>query len=75
MHYVPDFLCLHKSQFVVPMMAGKVVDRAMQSYGAAGVSQDTPLAKMAANLRTLRLADVSAYYFTKKVTRTRLGSR
>jgi len=48
------------------MMAGKVVDRAMQSYGAEGVSQDTPLAKMAANLRTLRLADVSAYYFTKK---------
>ncbi|KAG8813954.1 putative acyl-CoA dehydrogenase ibr3 [Serendipita sp. 411] len=38
-------------------MAGTVIDRAMQSYGAEGVSQDTPLAKMAAGLRTLRFAD------------------
>lgn len=46
-------------QFVVPKMAAKVIDRAMQSYGAEGVSQDTPLAKMAAGMRTLRFADVS----------------
>lgn len=43
-------------------MAGRVVDRAMQSFGAEGVSQDTPLAKMAAGLRTLRFADVSIEY-------------
>ena len=38
-------------------MALQVVDRAMQSYGAEGLSQDQPLAEMWANLRTLRFAD------------------
>lgn len=39
-------------------MACGVVDRAMQAYGAEGLSQDQQLASMYANLRTLRLADV-----------------
>lgn len=39
-------------------MALQVVDRAMQAYGAEGLSQDTPLAEMWAGLRTLRIADV-----------------
>ena len=34
-----------------------VVDRAIQVHGAAGVSDDTPLARMYANLRALRIAD------------------
>jgi acyl-CoA dehydrogenase len=38
-------------------MAGKVLDRAIQVFGAAGVSQDTPLASWWAHFRTLRLAD------------------
>jgi acyl-CoA dehydrogenase len=42
---------------VVPSMALDVVDRAIQTYGGAGVSQATPLAEMWAGLRTLRLAD------------------
>jgi acyl-CoA dehydrogenase len=42
---------------VVPQMALDVVDRAIQTYGGAGVSQATPLAEMWAGLRTLRLAD------------------
>lgn len=42
---------------VVPQMALDVVDRAIQTYGGAGVSQVTPLAEMWAGLRTLRLAD------------------
>ncbi|PWA11163.1 acyl-CoA dehydrogenase [Pueribacillus theae] len=42
---------------IAPNMALKVVDRAIQAFGAAGVSGDTPLAKMYAGLRTLRLAD------------------
>ena len=41
----------------VPQMAQKVIDRAIQTYGAAGVSQDTPLAGMYAGIRTLRIAD------------------
>ncbi|CDO74026.1 hypothetical protein BN946_scf185043.g76 [Trametes cinnabarina] len=45
------------AKFVVPSMACQVIDRAIQSYGAEGVSQDTPLAAMYAGLRTLRIAD------------------
>jgi len=45
------------AKFVVPAMACSVVDRAMQAFGAEGLSQDQPLAAMFANLRTLRLAD------------------
>jgi len=41
----------------VPRMALKVVDRAMQAHGGAGVCQDFPLAQMWAGLRTLRFAD------------------
>jgi len=41
----------------VPNMALKVIDSAIQMYGALGVSQDTPLAAMWTSQRTLRLAD------------------
>jgi acyl-CoA dehydrogenase len=40
-----------------PRAALFVLEKAVQSYGAAGVSGDTPLASMWAQLRTLRLAD------------------
>ncbi|MBT2688707.1 acyl-CoA dehydrogenase [Bacillus sp. ISL-47] len=42
---------------VAPSMALKVIDRAIQGFGAAGVSDDVPLAALWANARTLRLAD------------------
>jgi acyl-CoA dehydrogenase len=42
---------------VAPNVALRVVDRAIQAHGAAGVSDDFPLAAMYAGLRTLRLAD------------------
>ncbi|AND40200.1 acyl-CoA dehydrogenase [Cytobacillus oceanisediminis] len=42
---------------VAPSMALKVIDRAIQAFGAAGVSDDVPLAALWANARTLRLAD------------------
>ncbi|KAF8974599.1 acyl-CoA dehydrogenase/oxidase [Flammula alnicola] len=45
------------AKFVVPSMALTVIDRAIQSYGAEGVSQDTELAQRWAGLRTLRIAD------------------
>jgi len=44
-------------KIVAPNMALKVIDWAMQVYGGAGVSDDTPLAYMWALQRTLRLAD------------------
>jgi acyl-CoA dehydrogenase len=40
-----------------PRAASYVLDRAIQTFGAAGVSDDTPLASMWAQLRTLHLAD------------------
>jgi acyl-CoA dehydrogenase len=40
-----------------PRAASFVVDRAVQAYGGAGVSGDTPLAESWAMLRTLHLAD------------------
>jgi acyl-CoA dehydrogenase len=40
-----------------PRAALFVVEKAVQAHGAAGVSGDTPLAEMWAQLRTLRLAD------------------
>ena len=42
---------------VAPNMALRVIDRAIQSFGGAGVSDDPGLAKLWANARTLRLAD------------------
>jgi alkylation response protein AidB-like acyl-CoA dehydrogenase len=42
---------------VAPTMALRVLDRAIQIHGAAGVSQDVWLAGAWANVRTLRLAD------------------
>ena len=41
----------------VPNMALKVIDRAIQVHGAAGVTQFFPLAEMYASIRTLRIAD------------------
>lgn len=46
-----------QAKVLVPSMALTVIDRAVQAFGGAGVSQDTPLANMWAQIRTLRLAD------------------
>ena len=42
---------------MVPERVCKIIDDAIQLHGAAGVSQWTPLSRMYANQRTLRLAD------------------
>jgi acyl-CoA dehydrogenase len=42
---------------VAPNVALRVIDRAIQAHGGAGVSQDTFLASSWAAIRTLRLAD------------------
>lgn len=41
----------------VPRMAQEVIDRAIQAFGGAGVSQDFPLAAMYAGVRALRIVD------------------
>jgi len=45
------------SKVVAPSMALRVIDRAIQAHGGAGVSDDFGLAAAWANARTLRLAD------------------
>ena len=42
---------------MVPEKVCRIIDQAIQMHGAAGVSQWTPLARLYANQRTLRLAD------------------
>ncbi|RPE35504.1 acyl-CoA dehydrogenase family protein [Kitasatospora cineracea] len=44
-------------KIVVPSAVEWILDKAVQAHGAAGVSQDTPLAQLWAGNRTLRLAD------------------
>ena len=48
---------ISKIKATVPAVAIAVIDDAIQLHGAAGVSQDFPLAAMYTNARTLRLAD------------------
>jgi acyl-CoA dehydrogenase len=44
-------------KIAVPRTVQQILDRAIQLYGGAGVSDDEPLAEMFAAVRTLRLAD------------------
>jgi acyl-CoA dehydrogenase len=44
-------------KIAAPEVALRVVDRAIQVHGGAGISDDFPLASLYAHLRTLRLAD------------------
>jgi len=44
-------------KYAVPELAFRIIDRAVQVHGGAGVSQDFPLARALAGMRTLRIAD------------------
>src|SRR6266851_2523695 len=57
---------------VAPNVALQVLDRAIQAHGGAGVSQDTFLAAMWANVRTLRLADGPDEVHTESIARQEL---
>lgn len=46
-----------EAKILVPQILGRIIDFAIQVYGGAGVSQDTPLAYMWANARTMRIVD------------------
>jgi acyl-CoA dehydrogenase len=59
---------------VAPAVALKVTDMAVQMFGAAGVSQDTPLARQWTHLRTLRLADGPDAVHRRQVARAELAS-
>jgi len=55
-----------------PETALKVTDMAVQLHGAAGVGQDTPLARQWTHLRTLRLADGPDAVHRRQVARAEL---
>jgi acyl-CoA dehydrogenase len=57
-----------------PNVALRVVDRAIQVHGGAGVSDDFPLATLYAHLRTLRLADGPDEIHKRTIAREQLRS-
>jgi acyl-CoA dehydrogenase len=63
---------ISKIKVVAPLMAGKVIDEAMQLHGAAGISQDTDLAHMWTHVRTLRFADGPDAVHRRQVARAEL---
>ena len=48
---------IHMVKAMVPVRVCEIIDQAIQMHGALGVSQHTPLARMYAQTRTLRIAD------------------
>ena len=58
---------------VAPNVALRVLDRAIQAHGGAGVSGDTPLAYLWAMARTLRLADGPDEVHRESVAKLELG--
>lgn len=57
---------------VAPNMALRVIDRAIQTFGGAGVSERTPLAHAWAQIRTLRLADGPDEVHTETIAKLEL---
>jgi acyl-CoA dehydrogenase len=60
---------------VAPRMALRVLDRAIQAHGAAGVSDRFPLAYAWAHARTLRLADGPDEVHLEAIARMELNSK
>jgi acyl-CoA dehydrogenase len=63
---------IHQIKVVAPRVALKVVDEAVQMFGAQGISQDVPLSAMWTHLRTLRLADGPDAVHRRQVARAEL---
>ncbi len=62
-------------KIAVPRAVQRILDRAIQVFGAAGVSQDTPLAELFAGVRTLRIADGPDEVHLNSLGRAQLRSR
>jgi acyl-CoA dehydrogenase len=58
---------------VAPNMAQQVIDWAMQVFGGAGMSQDTPLAFFFTHVRTLRFADGPDEVHRNAIAKLELG--
>ena len=59
----------------VPEMAERVIDRAIQAFGGAGVSQDTPLASLYAGIRALRIVDGPTEVHVRDIARLEIKPR
>lgn len=64
---------LAEIKVAVPSMALRVIDRAIQVHGGAGVSQDVPLGAMFANQRALRIADGPDEVHRRSIARSELA--
>lgn len=63
---------ISKIKVVAPLMAGRVIDEAMQLHGAKGISQDMDLARMWTHVRTVRFADWPDAVHRRQVARAEL---
>lgn len=66
-------LLVSQIKAVAPQMACNVIDRAIQVHGAAGVSEDTVLARMYAWQRAMRIFDGPDEVHLRTVARYELG--
>ena len=53
--------------------ASYVIDKAIQTFGAMGLSQDTPLARMSAGARVLRIADGTDEVHLRSIARREIN--
>ncbi len=63
---------ISKIKAIAPEVALRITDQAIQMHGAAGISQDMPLARQWTHLRTLRLADGPDAVHRRQVARAEL---
>jgi len=66
-------LLVSQIKAVAPQMACNVVDRAIQVHGAAGVSEDTVLARMYAWQRAMRIFDGPDEVHMRSIARSEIG--
>jgi acyl-CoA dehydrogenase len=66
-------LLVSQIKAVAPQMACDVVDRAIQIHGAAGVSEDTVLARMYAWQRAMRIFDGPDEVHMRSIARAEIG--
>ncbi|WIM90406.1 acyl-CoA dehydrogenase family protein [Candidatus Mycobacterium wuenschmannii] len=66
-------LLVSQIKAVAPIMACNVIDRAIQVHGAAGVSEDTVLARMYSWQRAMRIFDGPDEVHLRTVARAELG--
>jgi acyl-CoA dehydrogenase len=62
-------------KIAVPRAVQQILDRAIQVFGAAGLSADQPIAEMFAGARALRLADGPDEVHLSALGRAELGRR